>query len=192
MRRAFLNVLSGLAACLLLSPAVLAGGPDLAKYPMRVHIFQNSQQVHHMRRTHYVDGKGSGNLYENGEPRGFAYTFWCVNRLRISPGYETYPARWKKQNKTVEILLPVTGKPGKYDACDLDTDMKSIVYYYHGGKLVEGSPALWKQWMETYQYDPEKGKNEPVAATPAPAGTGAAGTGTAGTGASAPRQNAPQ
>jgi hypothetical protein len=177
---------------LLLSPAVLAGGPDLAKYPLRVHIFQNSQQVHYMHRSHYVDGKGSANLYENSEPRGFAYKFWCVYRLRISPGYETYPARWKKPNKTLEILLPVTGKTGKYYACDLDTNMKDTVYYFHGGKLVEGPPAVWKQWMETYQYDPEKGKNDPVVAAPAPAGAGTAGTGTAGGGASPPQQKAPQ
>jgi len=90
-------------------------------------------------------------------------------RNRHAPGYETYLASWKKQGQTLEILLPVMGKPGAYDVCELKVIMKDTAYYKHSGLLNEEPAAKYKEWMEKTQYDPEKGKNEPVKAPAAPA-----------------------
>jgi hypothetical protein len=193
MRRVFLFILSGLAGCLLLSTAVLAGGHSAADYPLRVHIFQFNSHSHYYHGGGYggitsldvVDGEGRANLYENSEPRGFDFSYRCGERLRASPGYETYMERWKKPGRTLEILLPEFGKPGAFDSCEMQVDMKDTAYFKHGGLLDEEPAAVFKQWMEKHQYDPEHGKNMPVAAAPAPAGV-------AGTGASAPQQPAPQ
>jgi hypothetical protein len=188
MRRTFFCGLGGLAACLLLSTVVLAGGHNAADYPLRVHIFNFNSHSHYYGTTRtldWVDGEGRANLYENGEPRGFDFSYRCGERLRGSAGYETYPARWKKQNQSLEILLPQFGKPGAYDACEMKVEMKDAVYYRHNGGLDEEPAAVFKQWMDRHEYDPEHGKNEPV--TPAPARPAAAAPG-----ASAPQQTAPQ
>ena len=188
MRRAFFCGLSGLAGCLLLSTAVLAGGHNAADYPLRVHIYQENGVSHYYNQTRtldFVDGEGRANLYENSEPRGFDFSYRCGERLRYSAGYETYLARWKKPNHALEILLPEFGKPGAYDTCELKVLMKdNTVYHRNNGLLGEEPAAKYKQWMEKVQYDPEHGKNEPVETAPAPAQAPA---GTPGTGASAQR-----
>jgi len=176
--RLVLGSLSGLAVALAFSTAVLAGGHDPAQYPLRVHVFQfNSHSHYYEQRTlERVDGEGRANLYENGQPRGFDFSYLCYERLRVSAGFETYMARWKKQDRVLEILLPVFGKPGATDACELKVDMKDAAYFRHNGGLDEEPAAKFKEWMDRHQYDPEHGKNEPVqvapihaAPTPAPA-----------------------
>jgi hypothetical protein len=175
MRHAFLRGLGGVAGCLLLSTAALAGGHNPGEDPLRVHIYQENGVSHYSRGTlDWVDGEGRANLFDQGEPRGFDFSYRCGERLRTSAGFETYPARWKKQDKTLEILLPQFGKPGAFDACELKVLMKTdTVYHRHGGLLGEEPAAKYKEWMEKVQYDPEHGKNEPVepapAAKPAPA-----------------------
>jgi hypothetical protein len=168
VRRILSCSLSELAASAVFSTAALAG-THVADYPLRVHIIQNSNRTHyHDRIMDYVDGEGRGDLYENGQPRGFDYGFHCSDRVRFSPGYETYPARWKKAGRELEILQPVMGKPGAMWACDLKVDMKDMVYIRRNGMVDQEPVAVFKEWMEKRQYDPEHGKNEPTAATPAP------------------------
>ncbi len=181
MRRVLFLSLSGFAICVLFSTAVLAAR-NLAEYPLRVHIFQFNGYSHYYHGGGYggitsldvVDGEGRANLFENGEPRGFDFKYRCGERLRGNPGFETYPAKWKKQGKELEILLPQFGKPDSFDTCDLVVLMKSdTVYHRHNGLLGEEPAAKYKEWMVKHQYDPEHGKNEPVVAAPEPAAAGA-------------------
>jgi hypothetical protein len=183
MRRMFFCTLSGFAAFAVFSTAVLAGSPNVANYPLRVHIVSNNNRTHyHDRIVDYVDGEGRADLYENGQPRGFNYGFRCDDRVRLSEGYETYPARWKKPSAELEILQPVLGKPGATWACTLKVEMKdNIVYVRHNGMVEEQPAARFKEWMDKRQYDPEHGKDEPTPAknepatdAPAPAGAGTA------------------
>jgi hypothetical protein len=194
MRHILLGGLSVFAGCFVLSTAVLAGGHNAADYPLRVHIFQYNGHSHYAYHSlDMVDGEGRANLYENGEPRGFDFSYHCMDRLRTSAGFETYMARWKKPGKEIEILLPVFGKPGAMEGCSLLVDMKdNMAYARHNGLLGEEPSAKFKEWMIKHDYDPEHGKNEPVSTAPASAGTGAAGTGAPSSGAGAPQQNAPQ
>jgi hypothetical protein len=166
---------------------VLAGGHNAADYPLRVHINQENGVSHYYGQSlEMVDGEGRANLFENGNPLGFDFNYRCGERLRGSAGHETYLARWKKPGKSLEILLPQFGKPGSYDACELKVIMKQdTVYVRQNGVLHEEPAAKYKQWMDKHQYDPEHGKNEPVAATPAPAPASVQTP--AGTGTSAPQ-----
>jgi hypothetical protein len=117
-----------------------------------------------------VDGEGRANLYENGEPRGFDFSYRCGERLRGSAGFETYMARWKKPGRTLEILQPQFGKPGAFDSCEMKVEMKEgMAYFKRNGLLGEESAAVFKEWMVKHQYDPERGMNEPMAAAPEPA-----------------------
>jgi hypothetical protein len=175
MRRILFRVFYSLALSALFSTVALAS-PNPADFPLRVHVVQNSNRTHyHDRMMDYVDGEGRGDLFENGLPRGFDYGFRCDDRVRVSPGYETYPARWKKSGRELEILQPVMGKPGVLWACSLKVDMKDTVYVRHNGLVDERSAAKFKEWMNNRQYDPEHGKNEPLPANPSSADAHAGG-----------------
>lgn len=167
MRRLLWCGFAGFAACALLSTVALAAH-NPANYPLRVHIFQfNAHSSYRYRQVDYVDGEGRANLYENGEPRGFDFSYRCSERLRVSAGFETYFARWKKPGKEIEILLPQFGKPGAASGCDLEVLMKdNMAYSRHNGLLGEEPAARFKEWMARHQYDPEHGKDLPVAAVP--------------------------
>jgi hypothetical protein len=97
MRSFLVRLLSVFAACFLLTMPALAGKTSAADFPLRVHIFSYNGHSHYYDRSlDMVDGEGRANLFENGEPRGFDFSYRCADRLRVSPGYETYLARWKK------------------------------------------------------------------------------------------------
>ena len=167
---------------LLLLPAIvathaLAESKNPADYPLRLHIFGRSQTTFYSHRS-LDDAKGDGraNLFENGMPRGVDFSYECSDKLRSSIGYETYPARWKKQDRELTVLMPVFGKTDTYWTCNLKTGLKNSAYVMHNGSISEEPGADFKAWMIKHDYDPEHGKDNPVrteaaagAAAPSPA-----------------------
>ncbi len=175
-----MRMLRPVALCLLLVPSALAGeSKNPADYPLRIHIFNRSETTfYHHRQEEEAKGEGRANLFANGEPHGVDFSFECSEKLKSSFGYETYPAKWKKPNQTLVVLLPVFGKTGSYFTCDLKTDVKDFAYMSHNGNMQSEPIAEFKAWMAKHDYDPEHGKNTPVklsapsapaASAPAPA-----------------------
>lgn len=171
MRRILFFCVGGALGFAILSSVALAGGRNLADYPLRVHIFQFNGFSHYYRAgggasssLNDVDGEGRANLYENGQPRGVDFSYHCTERLMVSPGFETYPARWKKAGRELEILMPVLGgKPGEMNSCELKVAVKAdSAYIRHNGLLSEEPASVFKEWMVKHEYDPEHGQNEPV------------------------------
>jgi hypothetical protein len=151
-----------LAGSMGFSSLVRAAGHNLADYALRVHIYQFDSISHYKQgMLDAVEGEGRANLFENEQPRAFDFGYQCTERIMSMTAYETYPARWKKENRTLEILLPVMGKPGSFNGCELKVVMKETAYFRHNGLLGEEPVAVYKAWMDKYQYDPEHGKNEP-------------------------------
>jgi hypothetical protein len=176
MRRFAFIFLTGLLFCLLSSTVALARSHNAAEYPLRVHLFSHDGHSHYSHQVlDWVDGEGRANLYENGEPRAFDYSYRCGDRLMNSIGYETYMAKWKKPGKSLEVLLPEMGKPNVAETCEVKVDMKEGMAYHKRNGLVNEEPAaVFKQWMEKHEYDPEHGKNQPVTTSqPVPDGTDA-------------------
>jgi hypothetical protein len=177
-------ICAAIAGCLALSTVALAGKPEEAKYPLRVHIFRYVVQPSHSRdfknpsgMAEYVTGMGQADLFENGNPRGIQFRYSCTVPMIASGGHETFPARWKKKDKTLEILLPRAGKPWDQDGCDLQTEVRTgLVYYWKDGAVAEESDALLKAWMVQHKFDPENGSQEPVMAAGEPVGPGATAT----------------
>lgn len=161
-----------LCALLLLPVAAAASKWNPTEFPLRVHIFNFNGFSHYYDHTlERVDGEGRANLYENGQPIGFDFSYQCGARLMGSPGFETYMARWKKPGRDIEILLPVLGgKPGEMDSCDLKVLLKQdTVYVRHNGLIGEEPASVFKDWMVKHQYDPEHGLNQPVRTPAQPA-----------------------
>jgi hypothetical protein len=149
---------------LLAATSVLAfAGKNLADYPLRVHVFgRNETTFYHMRAEEEAKGEGRANLFENGEAHGVDFQFDCSKRLMASSGYETYPARWKKPNEQLEVLIPEFGKANSYSTCTFKVQMKDFAYFRRNGMLESESITAFKEWMAKHDYDPEHGKNTPT------------------------------
>ena len=164
-------------AALLFAASVLAEDRNPADYPLRIHIFRRAETTfYYHHSTDEAKGEGRANLFENGEPKGVDFQFECSEKLQTSSGYETFPARWKKPNEELVVLLPEFGKPNSFNTCHFKVMMKDFAYYSHNGVLNTEPSSAFKAWMTKHEYDPEHGKSTPVTAatgqvTPAPAGT---------------------
>ena len=188
MRRIFICTLCGLAVWLSVSTGVMARGPNPDDYPLRVHILKNLVRPdannayaakNPANMADFIAGQGAADLFENGQPRGFMYTYSCMVPLRASEGYASYPARWKKKEKTLEILMPISGKPWDSEACNLQVAMRpGFAYFWNtdDDSVVEESAAKFKDWMLKHGYDPEKDMDLPTDVTPAPDGAGETGS----------------
>jgi hypothetical protein len=162
MQRHTFFVLAGFAFALLLPSSGLASH-NPADYPLRVHIYSHNGVSHYSgyggsHSLEGVDGEGRANLYENSQPRAFDFHYECEERLMNSGGYDTLPARWKKPNEELEVLILVTGKTCKFHVAMQD----GIAYHNHNGKFGEEPAEKYKAWMDKVQYDPEHGKNVPI------------------------------
>jgi hypothetical protein len=179
-------VLSGLAGWLVFDTAVLAKAPDPADYPLRVHVLKNTARSRHSRESKsfsdapdYLDGEGGADLFEEGQPLGFQFRYSCVDPLRASEAYATYPARWKKRDKTLEILIPQPGKPWNLEGCDLQVVARpGLAYFWNpdDDRVVEETAAKFKEWMVKHQYDPEKDLNDPIGLDAEPGAPGESGS----------------
>jgi hypothetical protein len=148
-----------------MSPRAGAESKNPADYPLRLHIFGRSQTSFYYSRARSLDetqGEGRANLYENGEARGIDFNYRCDYKVRASFGYETYPARWKKQGKQLVVLMPVFGQAGKFFTCDFNADVKDFAYASGKEGLRSEPVAQFKLWMQRHDYDPEHGKDVPV------------------------------
>jgi hypothetical protein len=156
-----------LSLCLLASVSLHAESKNPADYPLRVHILgKNQTTFYHNRYAEEAKGEGRANIFENSEARGADFTFDCSEKLKASFGFETYPAKWKKPNQELIVLLPVFGKTGAYFTCNLKTDVKDFAYATHNGKMISEPVADFKKWMIRHDYDPEHGKNTPMKVEP--------------------------
>ena len=163
MQRHISFVRASLGLALLLPTGGFAAH-NRADYPLRVHIFNHNGYSHYYgyngaRSLEDVDGEGRANLYENSQPRAFDFHYECEERLMDSEGFDTLPARWKKPNLELEVLLPVSGK-----TCKFHVAMKEgLADHAPNGRFAGEMPAAgFKAWMDNYQYDPEHGKNLPI------------------------------
>lgn len=152
------------AICLLLaSTVVIAESRNPADYPLRIHIFNRSETTfYHHEFVDEAKGEGRANLFANGDVHGVDFSFACSEKLKASFGYETYPAKWKKPNQELIVLLPVFGKTGSFFTCNLKTDVKDFAYLAHDGKMTSEPLAEFKAWMVRHDYDPEHGKDTPA------------------------------
>ncbi len=174
MRRLLLPGSIALAICSFFSLSVSAGKFSASDFPLRVLIvFRNGVRHYHgmgggISSLEEVDGLGGADLFENGQPIGFDFNYNCAQPIIPTMGFETLMARWKKPGRVLQIVMPVMGKPGEMNSCDLNVNLKQdAVYIRRNGSVTEEPVAEFKEWMLKHQYDPEHGKNMPMSDTSA-------------------------
>jgi hypothetical protein len=156
-------LLTSFAVSLLFSASMLMGeSKNPADYPLRIRVYSKSQTTFYSRTiVEEAKGEGRANLFEGDDVHGIDFNYSCSEKLKASFGYETYPAKWKKQDKVLTVLLPVMGKANTYTSCDLNAALRDSVYKRNNGKMGEEPAAKYKDWMVKHDYDPVHGKNTP-------------------------------
>ena len=156
-----------------LAAAGMAGSKNPGDYPLRIHVFRRTETTfYHSRMEEETKGQGRANLFENGEVRGVDFAFDCSKNLPTSSGFETFPAKWKKPNQELMVLIPEFGKTGTYSTCKFEVQMKDFAYFNRNGVLNTEPAAMYKKWMVEHDYDPEHGRDVPTPTQPsAPAAT---------------------
>jgi len=173
MRRVWFVALGLLGFCVL--SAMQAFAKDADDFPLRVVIFRNAEHGRHTREAKsfndtpdYLDGMGQADLFENSMPQAFEYTYSCMPGVRPSGGYEAFPARWKKRDKTLEILVPEPGKPWNNVSCVLHATIQPgiALFWSNDDDVMQEPTTKFKEWMVKHQFDPENGKVMPIEAEP--------------------------
>jgi hypothetical protein len=199
---------AGVVALLVWVCAAPAGarGPNLARYPLRVHVLA-SDGTHKTQRIgpaesvvcdsiddmlssidpgpegpitlsgvsgdpcslhpeivagRLLDLQGEDPVY-SGEGRGdlvsppattqaLTFNYDDCTRVRVRPGFQSLPARWKKPGKTLEVLIPsddipASGRPLPPVKCSFTVTLHDFVYLLlRNGRLVEVSQEdYWKR-----------------------------------------------
>jgi hypothetical protein len=119
---------------LVLASAALAqvsvGGPTQAQdpaYPLRVRILTRNTS----RGPYGMRMWGRADLFGQQE-QGFEYESTCDEVLMVTHGDERYSARWKKQDKELEMLVSRVGT-GKANKCAVKADLQQFVYEFKNG-----------------------------------------------------------
>lgn len=121
-----------LPVLLVLAQAI--GGPTQVQdpsYPLRVRILERNIA---RRAGEIVRMWGRADLVDAQE-QGFDFDSDCSDLFMVSHGDELYSARWKKQDKELEMLLSKIGT-GKSSKCTLKADLKPFVYVIQDGVIV--------------------------------------------------------
>jgi hypothetical protein len=111
---------------------------DPDKFPLRVHVFD--RRVHHNKHFGSYSGTGHANLIEENQIIGVEFSYDCLYKFLDSDADEYYPARWKHEGLSLDILMGVFGSDTKTHTCELKIATKDFVFRRVNGKRVEMSP----------------------------------------------------
>ena len=97
-------------------------------------------------------GEGRGDLVSPPETTlGVTFKYDNCVRVRVRPGFESLPARWKKPGRRLEVLIPsddipVSGRPLPPVKCSFNVTMHDYVYLLlRNGLLIKVSQDLYQQ-----------------------------------------------
>lgn len=113
------------------------GGPTQVQdpaYPLKVRILGRNTS----RSSYGIRVWGRADLVVPQE-QGFDYESDCGTLFMVSYGDEFYSARWKKQDKELEMLVSKMGT-GKSEKCTVKADLKPFIYYWDSNHLMQTKP----------------------------------------------------
>ncbi len=96
-------------------------------------------------------GTGRGDLVTPPSgTQGVTFQYDNCVRVRVHPGFESLPARWKKPGKRLEVLMPsddipVSGRPLPPVKCSFNVTLHDTVYLLlRNGKIVEVTQEVYQ------------------------------------------------
>ena len=117
---------------------VNVGGPTATQdpaYPLKVRILERNVD----RSKFAVRSWGRADLYDGQKVQGFDYQTDCNLIVMTSQGDERFSARWKKQDKELEMLVSKIGA-AKSQKCEVKANLQPFVYEFEGGVIVTEPP----------------------------------------------------
>jgi hypothetical protein len=129
MRRVALIFVTAILASAAMGQVNVGGPADVQdpNYPLRVRLLtRNTSHGPYGYRTW-----GRADLFSPQE-QAFDFETTCDEVIMVTRGDERYSARWKKQDKELEMLVSKMGT-GKADKCTVKADMHQFVYEYERG-----------------------------------------------------------
>jgi hypothetical protein len=97
-------------------------------------------------------GEGRGDLISPpSTTQGLSFHYDNCSRVRVHPGFQSLPARWKRPGKTLEVLIPsddipVEGRPLPPVRCSFTVTLHDFVYLLlRNGKLIEVSQEAYQE-----------------------------------------------
>ncbi len=149
-------LLPRLLAVLSLASLPLRAAPNPADYPLHLKVLYNSSarpapgarfNPNLASSSGSFSGQGQGDLITPNGAQAVDYTY-AECATRVTMGRSPIVARWKKQNKQLEVLLPrVEGMPPKVDEshlekCTLDVTTHDYVFVPGGDPLHPATMSL--------------------------------------------------
>jgi hypothetical protein len=128
-------------------------GQDPA-YPLRLRVLTRNSSGGGGYYNPVVRTWGHADLYDGQKEQAVEYDADCEEVVMATKGPERYSARWKKQDKQIEILLSRIGT-GKADRCTVKIDLQPFVYEFDHGEVIT-------------RPIPDAGATTPAAPPPAP------------------------
>jgi hypothetical protein len=129
--RVFVPIVLGLVLASGASAQMDAGGPTHVQdpaYPLKVRILtRNTSQGAYGGMRMW----GRADLFGQQE-QGFDFESTCGEVFTVTKDDERYSARWKKQDKELEILISRVGT-GKSSKCVMKADLQKFVYEFENG-----------------------------------------------------------
>lgn len=89
-------------------------------------------------------GYGIASLFDGQTVCGFNFTYECPVQYTPSVGNQAYAAKWKKPEKSLELLGSPTGNSGKIDACEFTVTLHDFVYDMQNGTIATFSPEQYQ------------------------------------------------
>jgi hypothetical protein len=97
-------------------------------------------------------GTGRGDLVTPPSgTQGITFQYDNCLRVRVRPGFDALPARWKRPGKRLEVLMPsddipVGGRPLPPVRCSFDVTLHDYVYLLlRNGKMVQVTQEVYRQ-----------------------------------------------
>jgi TonB family protein len=104
---------------------------DLSEYPLRVQIFRADWHA----GGYLGEGSGVANLIDGQTIHAIDFAYQCPTRFMNSVGNQAYVAKWKKPEKTIEIVGSQVGNQDKSDTCEFKVTLHDYVYDLQDGTL---------------------------------------------------------
>jgi len=156
----------GTLAVLLCVPVSVLAKKMLSDYPMRLHIYET--HWNHNRWGYHAFGRA--NLFdEQGVPHGVEFMYDCGDHLMASSANEAYPAKWKKQGQSVDVIFGEIGaNPDSFHDCEFKISEKQFVFYRSQGELGTESAQefMAKHPKQAPSVGPATQADVPVSANP--------------------------
>jgi hypothetical protein len=148
----------------LFSSALALAAKDTKDYPLKVEILWNKWDRYRPRprvepETFFYRVNGQGNLMEGSTVHAIDFKYEDIIVARVTAVNQTYPARWKKPQRELEVQIPEIGHEGKYQTVSMVLTVREGVYAGRGSGVHEISQA---------DYAARKAPPAAAAVSPAP------------------------